>query len=389
MLRLSRLISAIAVICVLAGFKLHPGLFCRYNVRETGFVDLGVERYTLYCYVSEDTPSEAISSLRGVAEEVFLDTSVRLEIVDIDRNKDHPALTYLDLTEGVSLPTAFLVSPHEVPLAVTIKKSGEAFENSIRSAFRELIQSPLRENLVGQLVSNYAVVLLIESIDAEANEKARQAVQQAVEEIEQQMDYMPKPITRGPVLFVLKADALTGEKILLWSLGLAGEGPDEPRTAVLYGRGRWIGPVLSGQEIEEDILFNILSIVGLDCECGLDPRLIRGTILPIKWNKEAQVLVAKDLGFDPENPMVKLEVSQILRMRASLYPDAWMNPNRTVPTADDLPVPFVEDTPAEADLDRGSFISGNLLFVCGIVAVLVLLTGAVILLRASRNRAQT
>ena len=31
-------------------------LACRYNVRETGFVDLGAERYLLFCYAGRNTP---------------------------------------------------------------------------------------------------------------------------------------------------------------------------------------------------------------------------------------------------------------------------------------------------------------------------------------------
>lgn len=391
MLRLSRWALAFLAICMLTGFGLAPVLFCRYNVRETGFVDLGIERYSLCYFVGQETPPEDISTLQSIAEEIFEDTSFRLEIIDVDRQKDHPALKYLDLTQEDSRPAAVLVSPHETSLTIPIERPderpGEAFASSVRSALQQLTDSPLRDRLVRQLVSSYAVVLLLESTDAEANKRARQAARSAMEDIEQQMKFMPKPIARGPVLEVLKADALPSEKILLWSLGMAGESLHEPRAAVLYGRARWIGPVLTGEDINERILFNILSIVGADCECGLDPILIRGTILPIRWGREVQAQVAEELGFDPENPMVKLEVSQILRMKASLYPDAWANPNRsalTVDDLDDLPVPFVEDMPSRGELARENPVTRNLLYLGGALAALVLIVGAFILLRAAR-----
>ena len=361
-------------------------------------------RALFLCYfVGQETPSEVISTVQNIAEEIFEDTSFRLEVIDVDRQKDHPALKYLELTQEDSLPVAVLVSPHETSLAIpiarhievpverstekSVERSGEAFAGSVRSALQRLTDSPLRDRLVRQLASSYAVVLLIESTDAEANKKARQAARSAMEDIERQMKFMPKPIARGPVLVALRADVFPDERILLWSLGMAGESLHEPRAAVLYGRARWIGPVLTGQDINERILFNILSIVGADCECGLDPILIRGTILPIRWGREVQAQVAEELGFDPENPMVKLEVSQILRMKASLYPDAWANPNRsalTVDDLDDLPVPFVEDMPSRGELARENPVTRNLLYLGGALTALVLIVGAFILLRAAR-----
>jgi len=391
MSRLNRWALAFLAVCLLTGFGLRTVLFCRYNVRETGFVDLGVERYSLYYFMQQDAPLEAISTLEGIAEEILYDTSVRLEVVDADRQQDHPALKYLDLTQEDSRPAAVLVSPHEtsltIPIERPVERPGEAFASSVRAALQGLTSSPLRDQLVRQLASSYAVVLLLESTDAEANKRARQAIRRACEDIERQMKFMPKPIARGPVLVALRPDVFPDERILLWSLGMAGESLHEPRAAVLYGRARWIGPVLTGDDINERILFNILSVVGADCECGLDPILIRGTILPIKWSREVQAQVAEELGFDPENPMVKLEVSQILRMKASLYPDAWANPNRsalTVDDLDDLPVPFVEDMPSREELARENPVVRNLLYLGGALAVLVLIVGAFILLRAAR-----
>jgi len=36
-------------------------------------------------------------------------------------------------------------------------------------------------------------------------------------------------------------------------------------------------------------------------------------MLPVKWDNNIQTLVAKTLGFEPENPMIKMEISQILK----------------------------------------------------------------------------
>ncbi len=39
---------------------------------------------------------------------------------------------------------------------------------------------------------------------------------------------------------------------------------------------------------------------------------MQGAMLPIKWGEDVQQQVAKHLGFDPENPAIKMEMSQIL-----------------------------------------------------------------------------
>jgi hypothetical protein len=131
---------------------------------------------------------------------------------------------------------------------------------------------------------------------------------------------MPKAISRPPVFVMIDSKSLISEKILLWSLALDGEEVSEPRAAVIYGRGRWIGPMFRGKEITEDNLANVLFIIGQDCECGLDHRWLQGTMLPARWTNEMQAQVAENLGFDPESPMIKMEMSMIVRRGSYSYP---------------------------------------------------------------------
>jgi hypothetical protein len=111
---------------------------------------------------------------------------------------------------------------------------------------------------------------------------------------------------------VIPPDSFSQEKILLWSLGLKERELGKPFVTALYGRGRQIGPLLESEKITRDRLFNILSVVGADCSCELDRNWIKGPMIPLKWEEKIQSKLAKLLGFDPENPMVKMEVSQIL-----------------------------------------------------------------------------
>jgi hypothetical protein len=115
---------------------------------------------------------------------------------------------------------------------------------------------------------------------------------------------------------VLKADSLAREKVLLWSLGLGPTAAPQPRAALLYGTARWLGPLMMGEEISEPNLTGILSIIGADCECGLDISWTLGTRLPVRWDEKVHAQVARALGFDPESPLVKLEAGRIMGRRA-------------------------------------------------------------------------
>ena len=73
-----------------------------------------------------------------------------------------------------------------------------------------------------------------------------------------------------------------------------------------------MGPVAQGKEITEDNLARLLGIIGIDCECGMDLSWTRGTRLPSRWSESTYRRVAESLGFDPENPMVRIEAGRIL-----------------------------------------------------------------------------
>ena len=374
------------VLLALSGLPAQTCLGCQYNVRETGFVDLGVERYFLFCYVSRQTPRDVVSALEKTARETLRDSRVVFQIVPVGVQEDHPALKYLHRSDASSLPSVVLVSPAELSLVIPVPGPANALEPAFETSLRNVVSSPFRETIVRHVASSYGVVLLIEGVKLEANAKAREAAEAAIETINSQIRYMPKPITRGPVLLTLTPDSFSSERVLLWSLGMDEEALGQPQAVVLYGRARHIGPLLKGDEITKETLYNILSIVGADCECGLDPRLIRGNGLPVRWDKDTQRIVAADLGFDPDNPMVITEVSQIMRMRASLYPWAFSAREDMAVTVDDLPVPFVEDMdpPRSSGLQDDPVLARLAYTVAG-MAALVLIAGAFMVLRAARR----
>ncbi len=100
--------------------------------------------------------------------------------------------------------------------------------------------------------------------------------------------------------------------MLLWGLGLDPSPAADPRLAIVYGRGRRLGTPLEGPLITQTVLRERLSLIGQDCECDLERSWLRGPLLPGRWDRSQQELAAKSLGFDPENPMVRAEVSRIV-----------------------------------------------------------------------------
>jgi len=307
----------------------HPTSACRFNVREVGFVDLGIQPYYFYWFVSQDTPKDFVSSFKEVSDAAFMGSNIQSVIIDVNQPKDHPAMKFFASAQGTrpaviqagTFPAAVLVSPDGQSLLVPIVEPNHPFSQTLSSALDSILSSPKRKEILQQVSKTYGVVLLIEGTDAQENQKAKQAAAAAIEQVRSQMEWLPKPIAHAPVLVVVEHKSLREEKILLWSLGLDAEKITKPHAAVLYGRARWLGPMFVGEQITEDNLTAILFVVGGDCECGLDQRWLQGTMLPAKWDENLLQLVATTLEFDPEDPMVKMEISWIVRRGYYSYPD--------------------------------------------------------------------
>jgi len=314
-------ISRLAVItCIACCVQAGPVFACRYNVREIGFVDLGIEPYYFCAYVNQDTPADVNSTFEQILNAALMDTNVEFEIVNIDQQKEHPATKHLDSKQIRTFPSAILVSPDGQTLDVPMTKPGEPFEQTLRSAVDDMLLSPKRKEILQQAAKAYGVVLVIDGPDADENKKAKQAASAVIKQVGEQMQWMPKSIAHPPVLVEVDSESLSREKVLLWSLGLDPDNIDQPHAAVLYGRARWIGPMFVGEEITEDNLAAVLFVIGADCECGFDHRWLQGTMLPARWDEKLQAQAAESLGFDPENPMIKAEISWIVRRGYPVYP---------------------------------------------------------------------
>jgi len=288
---------------------------CQYNVREVGFIDMGIEPYRLLVHVPETASPDDATRLRDTLDVMMADTNIRCELVTPGADANLPVLP---AGEGL------LVSPDGQSRRLLLWTGDQSPGEAAPAAVDAAIRSTTSRQILEKAASCYGVVLLIEGPQAERNADAREAVSTAIAQIGERLEYLPKPIAKGPEMVVLDHASLAREELLLWTLGLTPEDVNEPHAAIFYGRGRWMGPLFLGEVLTAENLLRVLAIIGADCECGLDHRWLQGTMLPARWDEGLQHIVAENLGFDPESPMIKMEMVSIIRrgMGGVAYPGA-------------------------------------------------------------------
>lgn len=298
---------------LLSSLVLHasPAYACRYNVREVGFIDMGIEAYRLIVYLPQDASPQESATLTEAAEATLTDSNVRLEIVVAGADANQPGMEFLAIHRMTSFPAAVLVSPDGQSMPLSL--SGDTLGQAVSAALDYVLHSPARQEILEKAAETYGVVLLLEGPQQEHNIKAREIVSTAISRVREQLNLLPKPIARPPEIVTLDRQSLDRERVLLWSLGLKPQDVNEPQAAAFYGRGRWIGPLFTGDRLAADPLTEMLMVVGADCECDLDHRFLQGTMLPVRWDESLQQKVAKNIGFDPEDPIVKMEMVSIIR----------------------------------------------------------------------------
>ena len=308
---------AAAAVCCLA-FRPCPAPCCEYNVREVGFIDVGIEPYRLLVYLPENAPAGEMPGLKEAMDVALAETNIRFQPVAAGADANQAAME-LAKTHGIShFPAAILVSPDGQSMPLVLPEKLGSLAQAIPAALGSVLDSPLRRQILEKCADAYGVVLLIEGPEAQANATAREAIATAIRQIGEQLEFLPtpvksKPITTPPELVVLDRKSLAREQVLLWTLRLKPEEVNQPRAAVFYGRGRWLGPLFDAATLTAGNLTQLLSVIGGDCECGIDHRWLQGTMLPARWDETLQQKVVQSLGYDSENPMAKMEMVSIIR----------------------------------------------------------------------------
>jgi len=302
------------LIYLLNCFLFSAAFGCKYTVQEIGFSDIGAQPYRLYVYAQNDTPTELVSLFEKLSYAIFLDANVDVEIINVNKQQNHPAIPYLSSQKINSFPAAILVSLENRCIVLPFSTKELSDKQAVWRVLENVVSSPIREKILKHIIESYGVVLLIEGKDLSKNKMAKKEAAQAIKRISGVIQLMPKPMNESVQLFTITRKAISEEKIFLWSIGLEKYDNDEPIVTVFYGRGRRMGPLITGEQITAETIFNLLTIIGADCECVLDRYWLLGTMIPLRWETTKQAELAKQLGFDVENPMVKSEMSQIISL---------------------------------------------------------------------------
>ena len=294
-----------------AGLASVSLLACKYSVRDVAFVDLSRESFEFITMVPSSEMDSVKTRLRPVANAVFLDSNIRLSWVTAETFSTHPAFGHAE--DSLESPAFRLYREDDPALPLSPPGSLSALKDAeLWSWLETMVQSPTRRAMEEQLLEAYAVVLVVEGADARENQRVRQAAESAAASIAKLIPGMPKPVDVPPQVVVVDADSVPQEILLLWSLQMDWRSADAPQAAVVLGRGRRLGPVLKADEVTATRFQEILAVAGQDCECDLDRSWMQGPMMPVRWGPDREQAAYKALGFDPENPLVKAEISRIL-----------------------------------------------------------------------------
>jgi len=272
---------------------------CRFTVRDIGFSILSQDLYTLAVIDGHANP-----------EDVFWDSyhrqnkdcNIRLEILNPEKDDEHPIVISAK-EQGLSFPATLFVAPDRRIFVFQ--------ESDFESIYSKAKDSFLREKMRTEYPDVFAQVFWVKGKHAEQNRRFSSKVLEECRAIENIMPSMPKMVKQGPVAFGAGEEDFEKEKVLLWSLGIESMA-DEPLAFVLYGRGRIMGEALSYEQVMDGALYRYMSMIGADCECGLDRKWMLGHQIPLYWSADTRQHLANLVGFDVDNPMILAEMSRIL-----------------------------------------------------------------------------
>ena len=297
--------------CVASALLGHLAHACKYSVRDVAFVDLTQESHAFLTISSGSVLDAVKARIQPVATAVFLDSNIRTGWLSSEDAVNHPGF---QSNQGRhSFNGAFLYRDGLKPLPLmTPDEVNDVDASRYWSRMERAVHSPIRQQAVEHLLSAYAVILIVETKDVQENARVRLAAQSAAATLAKMIPEMPKPVDVPPQVVVVPYDMIQAEEAMLWGLEMTHLKPDKPQVAVLIGRGRRLGPTLKGDEITAGKLQQILAVAGQDCECELDRSWMQGPMIPVRWGPDRQQSAYNNLGFDPDNPLVKAEISRIL-----------------------------------------------------------------------------
>jgi len=300
--RASALVLMVSIVIVVVGGR--PAAACPYSIRDSAFMPAEASTFRLI-FIADDE-AEAIADLRAEVEEsaeIWLhDVNVMAETVAATSPLAGRVLGSLNDVDDLTYPVAALVAPQGEVLLVAESADAEEADAWVMDTIARVADSPGRQQVLEQLTRAWCVVIMRPGGDAAENNRVREAVRAAAERVEGTTTEMDKVVTVAPELIEFDPNAVE-EHVLLWSAGIdVGDEANKPTIAMIVGRGQQRGPVLIGEMISADAVFEMFEMLGRSCTCTTDPIWITGRSLPIIWDLETRQLAQIELGFDPDDP---------------------------------------------------------------------------------------
>ncbi len=272
---------------------------CRFTVREIGYSTLSRDMYSL---VVLDENVNATDVYWNSVHRKLHESNIRLSVLNPFADRQHPFAKQI-IASNISLPAYVLIAPNGRMLILN--------HNKFELALKEVFDSPIRKNLYEDIPSVFSVLLWVDGEDETVHKSTARIISESVSQIENMMPHMPKEVKKGPLTYRITKEIYSKERVLMWALGLD-EFPKRPVAFVFYGRGRIMGDVASFSEIKNGKLYKLMSMIGADCECGLDRKWMLGNQIPLLWAADTRQILVDELNFDVDNPMILAEMSRIL-----------------------------------------------------------------------------
>lgn len=365
---------------------------CRFTVREIGFADFGTDAYQLVLFKDNRISDADAKLFQTISYAALLDANITVEVIDVQQDSSSALLAYYIKSDNEKFPNAILVSP-EGRAKSFMFDGAEDFMQMVWGMLEKIVISSARDQLKEHIISSFGVIYFIEGSNIAENNRMRHIVEEAVEEIKLVMMSLPKPVKTPPVILTIKADEKAHEDVLLWSLGWEEADSASPAVALIYGRGRRMGPMLKGDNIKKDVIRNMLRFIGEDCECGLDRSWMLGTMVPMRWDSKLQAAVFEQYGFDADNPMIISEMSQILsvapqRVNNSIDTDLLYGYSESLLIISDS-ANQKNDEPLLADTDDSTDHIQKLISFILLGFLIVIISGVIVFVRTKRKNASS
>jgi hypothetical protein len=295
-------------------------LACRYTVRDIGFVELRGAEFSL-SVVGDD--SIATQTLQRI-EQGLRNSNVRLNVVKRsarvgggDGGGDGGGVS------GRSGIEITLIDRGGRRLRFNTHAEPGADATSIGDDCLRKLFTETRDSLARQSIGSFAQIVVIDGSDPQKNERAWGLAGEAAEAIRRIEPMLPRPIAFPVRTVRLSLGQRMADPVLMWSLGTDVVATDvvsqddeatisETVVAVIYGRGRLAGPVMTGDAIAVRETLAQLALVGESCECETDRKWLDERVIPYRWAADDRELAARRLGFDPDSPLVRAEMIRIV-----------------------------------------------------------------------------